>query len=221
MSPRLFERRLAGSFLISEANRSLSREQITIDENLDLDAGHVLGQIAVGVLAAVAVANAGNTGNGAMGAVTVDAGAPEGDYQLSFIEPVANLGNFIVVKPSGVIDGFGKVGTPYNGLINFTLADGAADFVAGDGFKITVTAAVNAKKNRFVPHNPAATDGSQFAKAILFAGVKTAVGETAKGVGIVRLAEIDANQLTWGPHNDAQKLAALTTLAAEHVIARA
>jgi hypothetical protein len=39
-----------------------------------------------------------------------------------------------------VVDGEGVVGTAYNGTVNFTIADGATDFVAGDAFTVHVAA---------------------------------------------------------------------------------
>ena len=89
---------------------------------------------------AVAAAFAGNTGNGTMGAVTVSAGAKAGVYNLIVIEPGANAGVFQVIDPDGVFVGRGTVAVAFSaGGLAFTLADGATDFVAGDGFTITVT----------------------------------------------------------------------------------
>lgn len=101
-------------------------------------AGLIGGEALVGT--AVAAAQVGNTGNGTMGAVTVSAGAKAGLYSLEIIEPAANAGTFIVLDPDGVEVGTGNVAAAFNaGGIAFTLADGATDFVAGDGFNITVT----------------------------------------------------------------------------------
>lgn len=89
---------------------------------------------------AIAAAQAGNTGNGTMGAVTVSAGAKAGVYTLEIIEVAANAGTFIVIDPDGVPIGTGNVAAAFSaGGLAFTLADGATDFVAGDGFTITVT----------------------------------------------------------------------------------
>jgi hypothetical protein len=86
-----------------------------------------------------------NTGNGAMGAITVTAGAKQGNYTLTIIEPGANVGTFTVVDPDGIQIGDGVVASAFSaGGLAFTLADGATDFVAGDSFTISVTYTANA-----------------------------------------------------------------------------
>lgn len=109
------------------------------------------------IAAATTTAHAGNTGNGAMGAVTVTAGTRCGVYKLKIIEPAANAGTFVVFDPDGVVVSQGTVAVAFSaGGLAFTLADGAADFVAGDGFDIEVGAAsfnlnaVEVKKNEEV-----------------------------------------------------------------------
>lgn len=90
--------------------------------------------------AAGGVAKAGNTGDGTMGAVTVSAGAKEGTYDLEIIAAASNAGTFEVHDPDGLLVGVGTVAVAFSaGGIAFTLADGAADFVVGDGFTIAVT----------------------------------------------------------------------------------
>lgn len=89
---------------------------------------------------AVAAAVAGNTGNGAMGAITVSTGAKAGVYTLTIIEPAANAGAFVVTDPDGIVIGNGDVAAAFSaGGLAFTLADGATDFAAGDQLTITVT----------------------------------------------------------------------------------
>src|SRR5258706_11860988 len=134
------ERNYGGEFLISEAPGKRSREKITVAISQTLLAGAVLGAIALGaVTVAAAVALGSNTGNGVFGAATADSGAPAGDYKVLFIEPGTNLGTFAVYMPDGTLDGHGVVGTAYNGTINFTIADGATDFVSGDAFTVNVS----------------------------------------------------------------------------------
>lgn len=95
---------------------------------------------------ATAAALGTNTGNGAMGTITVSAGAKQGNYVLTIIEPGANVGTFTVEDPDGVQIGDGVVASAFSaGGLAFTLADGATDFVAGDSFTITVTLTANAK----------------------------------------------------------------------------
>jgi hypothetical protein len=108
---------------------------------------------------AVVSASGGTPGNGSIGTVTADADAQAGDYQMVFIEPQADLGVFQLFRPDGILDGTGKVGTAYNGMLNFTQADGSNNFVEGD--RRTINVAFAAGSGKLVRWNPAGTDGSQ------------------------------------------------------------
>lgn len=99
------------------------------------------------------------TGNGAIGAVTADAGAEAGTYQVVIIEPATNGGVFEVIRPGGELDGTGTIGVAYNGRVNFTLADGATDFVSGDRIPIAVSYAEGSRK--VVQWDPTATNGAE------------------------------------------------------------
>jgi hypothetical protein len=72
VSPVLTERRWSFGFLVSEEQPGeRSRDQVTLKQQAGgtiLDAGTVLGQIGASTGAPVSAANAGNTGNGVMGA---------------------------------------------------------------------------------------------------------------------------------------------------------
>lgn len=197
-----------GAWLMKEAAGTRSRDYITIAASQTIADGQLLGKVLTGALSAVAAAVAGNTGNGAMGAVTVDAGADEGVYKLLFIEPGSNAGDFAVERPDGVIDGHGKVAVAYNGRVNFTLADGATDFVAGDGFDITVTAADATAQDQFKAWDPAATDGTQIVAAIAYGAVETGVGATQRAVGITRDAEANGKLLVYPDAEDDEEVAA-------------
>lgn len=98
------------------------------------------GCTAAPTFTASAAALGTNTGNGAMGAITVDEDiARPGVYTLTIVEPAANAGTFIVSDPDGAQIGDGTVAVAFDaGGLAFTLADGATDFVAGDSFAITV-----------------------------------------------------------------------------------
>lgn len=97
------------------------------------------GCLASVTLTASAAALGTNTGNGAMGAITVSAGARHGNYTLTIVEPGANVGTFVVTDPDGIQVGDGAVASAFSaGGLAFTLADGATDFVAGDSFTISV-----------------------------------------------------------------------------------
>ncbi len=94
---------------------------------------------------AAATAFTGNTGDGAMGAITVSAGAKIGIHRIVIVEPGANVGTFIHEDPDGIlVSKKGVVATAYSaGGLAFTLADGATDFLAGDGFELLVSKASN------------------------------------------------------------------------------
>lgn len=159
----------------------LLSSKLTILTGQNLTRGTLLGRVAGAIAAAVAAA--GNTGNGTVGAVTAGAGLKEGTYRLVCIEPAANAGKFQVEDPDGVIVGVATVAVAFTGPINFTIADGATDFVAGDAFTVAVAAGT-----KYVKSLATATDGSQVPTAVLAEDVdataadKEAMAFTAAGV---------------------------------------
>lgn len=141
---------------------------------------------------AVATAFAGNTGNGAMGAITLSAGAKPGNYKLVVVEPGTNVGTFVVEDPDGKFVGRGVVAAAFSaGGLAFTLADGATDFVAGDGFDIVV----GANSGNYGAYASGNADGTQNALAILYDNVPDATTEQKTCV-ISRLAEVKGSALT-------------------------
>lgn len=141
---------------------------------------------------AVATAYTGNTGNGTMGAITLSANSKPGAYKLTIVEPGTNVGNFVVEDPDGLFVGQGDVAAAFSaGGLAFTLADGATDFVAGDGFTITVASG----SGRYVAYSDSATNGSEVAAAILYAPLADSTSDQKAAV-IVRDAEVDASLLT-------------------------
>ena len=178
-----------GEHLVSEANGYRSREAIALLAGTYVP-GQVLGRVSTST--AVGAAVAGNTGNGAMGAVTTNADALQGAYLLKVTKAAANAGDFEVIDPQGDVAGVGSVGAAFaGGGLSFTLADGAADFVVGDSFKITV-GGPTAKYKAF---DPAAFDGSQHASAVLLAGSASAA-ET-RATAHVRACEVNGLIITW------------------------
>jgi hypothetical protein len=205
----------AGGFLMSEGNRKISRRNVTVLSGQNLLAGAVLGAVSHGT--ASSAANAGNTGNGVMGAVTVGAGALPGVYRLTVIEPGANVGTFRVEDPNGVEIGTGVVAAAFNkGGLSFTLADGATDFVAGDGFAITVAVGSGKVKE----YNPANTDGSEVPVGVLLSAVDASAADVA-GVMFDRLCEVNKNELVWFSGATSQnKTDALAVLEQRNIFAR-
>ena len=102
----------------------------------------------------------------------------------------------------------------YIGREQVIIASGSGKVVAG-----TVLAQVTATK-KYVPLAPAASDGSQTAKAVLYEGCD-ATSADIRRVVTVRMTEVAANALVWPAGiTDVQKNAALAALAAATIIAR-
>lgn len=186
----LMEGKHAGEFLVSEASGSRSREAITIAGGQNLEAGAVLGRTGSNG-SAVATASAGNTGDGAVGAITVGTAAKNGRYRPVIVAAATGAGSFIVEGPSDVSVGHGgAVGTEFSeGGLTFTLADGDTDFVVGDALTITVSGVTDQYKE----YDPANSDGSQIAVAVLYGSVD-ATDAAMKAVAIMRDAEVKAER---------------------------
>src|SRR6185369_15621636 len=178
----------AGAFVVSEANGSYSRDKITIASGQNLKAGAVLGQQTAGAIVGAAVA--GNTGNGALSAVTGGNGVVPGVYRAIAIEPATNAGIFEVFSPSGILLGKATVGVAFAGQVNFTISDGATDFVSADAFTFTVAAGTG----KFVKYDDSATDGSDVGVAILYGAVDATAGDRS-GVAVTRQAEVNKSML--------------------------
>lgn len=185
------EGRYRGEFLYSEACGTRSLETVIIDTG-DLSAGTVLGRITKG--AATGAAVAGNTGNGTITAApTVAAGAKAGVYMAVCIEPATNAGKFDVTDPDGIVLGVATVGVAFTGGgLTFTIADGATDFASGDAFTVTVAAGTG----KYVQFNPAGTDGSEIAAALLYDNVDATAGDK-EAVVYLRDCEVNGNEITW------------------------
>ncbi|MDH5511090.1 MAG: head decoration protein [Nitrospinota bacterium] len=127
--------------------------------------GQLLGKVSLA--AGAPVADAGNTGDGTVTGVTLDAVTREGTYVIECIAAAANSGTFKVVDPEGyAIDAQAEVGTPFtSGHLNFTINDGATDFIVGDKFTI----AVGAGSGKYRAYSAGNVDGSRHPVAILAA----------------------------------------------------
>jgi hypothetical protein len=198
----LTETNRTGDAILSEAPGTLSRENAILASG-NLEAGTVLGA----VLGATATAAAGNTGDGAAGAVTFGPDAEIGDYTLTCTAEASNAGTFAVLSPSGIPLPNLTVAAAYTSShINLTLADGAEDFDVGDVITISVDA------GNYVQFDPDATSGAQAAAAILYAGTNAADAATACVV-VARQAEVKADCLVWPDGiTDAEKAAAILDL---------
>lgn len=201
----------AGEHLVSEANGFRSRDVVTIAAGADLSAATVLAKIALGS-AVAAVKGGGNTGNGTVSVVSVADAAKVGTYRVIFTAAT----KFNVEDPDGFNIAKGTVGAAYADDLGFTITAGATPFVADDGFDITVAAG----SGKYVPLDPAASDGSQHAAAVLFAPARAALAEVEATVH-ARAAEVNGLVLIWPDGITAdQKAAAIADLAAADVIVR-
>ena len=176
----------------------LKAKKVTLLSGQNTVRGAVLGRVAGAVTTAAAGAGAAgaNTGDGTIGTVTLGDDAKEGVYRVVFIEPTTNLGTFVVTDPDGIVIGQGVVGTAFAGPINFTIADGATDFVSGDGFKVTVAAGTKYKLSA-----ASATDGSDSPQVILAHDMDASGGD--KEVEVFELGGFNQNKLTFGSGHSA------------------
>lgn len=198
----------AGEYILSEANGSLSREEVTVSGGAFV-AGTVLGKITVGAATAAAIVG---TGNATISTIAVGAGAVPGVHTLRAISAT----KLWLLSPEGQYLGQATAGTEANiGGLTFTVTAGGTAMVAGDSFAITVAAG----SGNYTAHDPDATNGSQIAAAILYAGVDATTATT--GGITARQTEVNAETLTWAAGISAdEKAAAIAALATHQIIVR-
>lgn len=206
--------KMAAAFIMTELPDNMSRDAITIASGEGVvKAGTVLGKVGndTGTVSVGTVGvNAGNTGNGVLTKANPahGAGVLEGTYSVTCIEPATNGGVFSVEGPNGVQVGIARVGVAFDGVVKFTIADGATDFVAGDGFTLPVSIANAATAGLYRVADPTNTDGSQNGSAINIYEVDATSADAAVAA-IVRQAQVNNNFLTYDANvDDASKKAA-------------
>lgn len=199
---------------------SISRDVLTIaSEQGVLDVGAVLGKITTGT-ATAAAKTGGNTGNGTCtmdGSTPVLAGAKVGVYTARAIAVDTDAATFEIKDPDGFVLGTVALGATWANDIKFVIADGATDFIVGDGFDITV-AAGSAKWGKY---DPTAVDGRQVAAAVLLDKID-ATSADKRAAAVVRLAEVNRRELKWHTtvDSEAKKDVATAQLAQAFIIAR-
>lgn len=209
------ERNRIGDVLFQELPRYSSREEVTVLSGQNLLVGTVLGKITRAI--GDAVATAGNTGNGTVGTISMGQQARRGTYTLTCMTAATDGGTFAVTSPDGDALPDAVVGTAYTSpQINFTIADGATDFVVGDAFTI----AVSAGSGKVKVLTPAAVDGTHEAYGVLLGDVDASSGDLA-GLAIVREGVVIESGLVWPDAitND-QKTAAIAQLNAIFITIR-
>jgi len=153
--------------------------------------GAVLGRI-TRALGATTPGGA-NTGDGDVTGEALKKWTQVGSYLLTCITAAVNGGTFSVVAPDGTRLGDAKVGVAYaNDHLGFTIADGAADYAAGDTFTIAVAA--GSGKLKIV--NSANVDGSNVPYAILAADTDASAAD--KTCPLYKAGEYNSNALTFG-----------------------
>lgn len=126
--------------------------------------------------AIVVTADAGNTGDGTVAAVVVN--SPDiplvGDYNVECIAAATNSGTFKIENPNGdlvlgdvtIPAGAGNDVVVVADGIQFTITDGATDFIVGDKFAAAVVA-----NGDYVYYSASGAGGAQIPKAILLTEV--------------------------------------------------
>jgi hypothetical protein len=212
LAPVLYEGLATSGFMLSEAAGLRSRGSGVFSNAgnsnpLVVAAGTVFSVSAFG--APLSTPATGNTGNGVMGNLSVNANfAFFGNYTLTMLTPTT----FSMLDPNGDRLSDGTVGTPYNDGIGFTLSAGSAPFASGDAFTIGVPAGTGL----LVPYA-----GSAPAAGIIWAICTIPAGGTLPVTTIVREAEVRLSRLVWAPGvTTPQQSAALARLASQGIIAR-
>ncbi len=149
---------------VSEVRNVLLGGWVTAKANViaagqNLLKGTVLSEIKS---AAAAAADAGNTGDGTVGSISVGPLVKKGVYQL-----ICNGSGFNVLSPEGDACGVAVLDEAFTSReLNLTVAAGAAAFVAGDFFTITVS---GTGKHKMVAAD--AVDGTGTAEQVLMLDV--------------------------------------------------
>jgi hypothetical protein len=188
-----------GEFLMSEAVGNRSREAITIlsGEGV-LSPGTVVGLVDgdTGTVTVTKVDVGGGKGAITLADPAYGAGVKEGAYKVVIIEPATDAGKFAVEDPDGIIIGTGTVAVAFDGVVKFTLADAATDFVAGDTATINVAIADAASSGKWRSADPTNTDGSGVGAAVILYGVD-ATSADQKVTAIVRDAVVNGHCLVY------------------------
>ena len=160
----------------------------------------------------------GNTGDGEATPADPPLGAlaEAGIYRLACITAGA-AGTFQVLTPKGYVLPDLTVGTAYAGAhLNLTVADGAADFVAGDTFAIEVSG-----DGKVVALDPTAVDGTAEAIGIAAYDVTAPDGTDAEVTAILRDAVLADRAIVWPAGiTEARKKAAIADLEARGILVR-
>lgn len=195
--PSISTESYAPNRLLAGSNQGLVTESGTLLTGQNLARGALLGRITLGA-ASAAAKTGGNTGNGTL---TMDAttpllaGAQAGVYTVRCIAAATNNGTFRVTAPDGAVLGdvvMAAGAGAFSNQVKFAMADGATDFIVGDGFDITVAAG----SGKYVLSLAAAVDGSQEPVAVLVDDVNAPAAD--KVCGLYVAGEFNSRAMVFG-----------------------
>lgn len=192
------ERQHWSGFILDEMPLSYCRAEITIAPLQDIVAGTVLGKRTAGTTTVDAATFEGD-GDGTLTLAdpAYGAGVMEGDYTITCTTESAGGGGFTLKAPNGAEDDTIVVGTPYDGVIKFTIAAGSADFVEDDVFTVHVNHVTGAD-GEYLPYDPNATDGAETVAGVAIYSANTLGGVTKNIAALVRgPSTVTINQLIW------------------------
>ena len=209
-----------GDVLKCEAPNLYSREAVTVlagdGEDRMLKVGSAIARRTRSEV--TVTAGDGNTGDGEATPADPPLGAlaEAGIYRLACITAGA-AGTFQVLSPKGYVLPDLTVGEAYEGgHLNLTVADGAADFAAGDTFAIEV-----AGDGKAVGLDPTAVDGTAEAIGIVAYDVTAPDGTDTEVTAILRDAVLADRAIVWPAGiGEAQKNAAIADLEARGILVR-
>ena len=210
-----------GDVLICEAPNLYSREAVTVLAGDGAERVLKVGAvIAARTRSTVTVtAGDGNTGDGEATLSDPPLGqlAEAGIYRIACTTAGADGGTFQVLSPKGYSLPDLTVGDAYeSGHLNLTIADGAADFVAGDTFAIEVSG-----DGKVVGLDLVAVDGTAEALGIVAYDVTAPDGADAEVTAILRDAVLADRAIVWPAGiTDTAKAAALVDLEARGILVR-
>ena len=170
-------------------------------------------------------ADAGNTGDGTLTLAdpAYTAAVKPGDYTVVCTVGGADAASkFRVEDPEGNHVGTATGGAAFTKQIKFTIAGGAADFVVGDKFVVTVSIDLGDATNKVVAWNPDAADGTERIWGVSLVELTAPDGEDAPG-GLAnrRDAILFTGEIEWPDGiTAAQKEQAIADLEAMRILVR-
>jgi hypothetical protein len=213
---------LLGHVLKRETEFAMSRETVTVPGGDGAERKLIVGQVIAMILFDIdniAITPAGgNTGNGALGTLTLGTEAKQGDYAVTCVAASADGGTFQVVDPDGYRLPDATVGVAYvHKQLNFTITDGATDWAVGDSITVTVPEG----SGHVVEFNQDAVDGTQRAHGFMAQELTVASGDTAQAQVIKRDAVAADTGLIWPADiEQGEKDIGLAQLAARNIQVR-